>query len=374
MKKETYEKQKAFAGAKKPSMLRRCLDHDYTDRQIYMLTLTTEGRRPLFGQVKGDPQAPKGSANSAHIELSELGEAVRQNWFAIPRHYPKMKVLALQMMPDHLHGILFVTEKMDKPLGQAIAGFKAGCNKAYRELLLHQPVQYVAAVPQQTQQAVPQQTQQAVPQQTQQARPPRSTYDRSHGLLFSPSYNDRLLIRAGQLDTWLNYLDDNPRRLLMKRQHPDLFRVRFGLTIGHQTYSALGNRFLLTYPDRRQVQCSRSLTEGQIQERIDQALAAAQLGAVHVSPAISKGEKAVMRALLNAQCPLIYLEENGLTPYTKPNGEFFEACSRGQLLILAPWGHHNEHLLITRNKCLTLNAMTRQICEGEPHFTGNDPC
>ena len=51
MDKETYEKQKAFAGKKVPSMNRRCVGHDYQSRQIYMITMVTEGRRPLFGQV-----------------------------------------------------------------------------------------------------------------------------------------------------------------------------------------------------------------------------------------------------------------------------------------------------------------------------------
>jgi len=54
MKKETYKAQRPFAGEKKPSMLRRCVGHDYTSRQIYMITMVTEGRRPLFGQVVGN--------------------------------------------------------------------------------------------------------------------------------------------------------------------------------------------------------------------------------------------------------------------------------------------------------------------------------
>lgn len=53
MDKETYEKQKAFAGEKIASMNRRCVGHDYQGRQIYMITMVTEGRRPLFGQVAG---------------------------------------------------------------------------------------------------------------------------------------------------------------------------------------------------------------------------------------------------------------------------------------------------------------------------------
>ena len=47
---ETYRKQKAFAGEKKPTMLRRMVDHDYTGRQMYMVTIVTEGRRPLLAK------------------------------------------------------------------------------------------------------------------------------------------------------------------------------------------------------------------------------------------------------------------------------------------------------------------------------------
>ena len=47
MKREVYESQKAFAGEKKPSMQRRCVDFDYTQRMMYMVTMTSEGRRPL---------------------------------------------------------------------------------------------------------------------------------------------------------------------------------------------------------------------------------------------------------------------------------------------------------------------------------------
>jgi hypothetical protein len=68
-----------------------------------------------------------------------------------------------------------------------------------------------------------------------------------------------------------------------------------------------------------------------------------------------------MRAAMNARLPLIFIEENGLTPYTRPGGEFFEACAQGKLLILAPWEHHNERLLITRDKCLTMNQMAKEI-------------
>ena len=117
-------------------MLRRCVGHDYTDRQIYMITMVTEGRRPLFGQVAGRSDAPTDSENAPHIELSVLGQRVAEEWWATSLHHPEIEVIALQMMPDHFHGILFVREKMEKPLGMALRGFKQGCNRHYRELVL----------------------------------------------------------------------------------------------------------------------------------------------------------------------------------------------------------------------------------------------
>lgn len=263
MKREVYESQKAFAGEKKPSMLRRCVDHDYTDRMMYMVTMVTEGRRPLFGKVVGRSNASLDSPDAPRMELNELGRRVEACWYEIAVRQPKIKLIALQMMPDHFHGILFVTERLERSLGSVLLGFKQGCNKAFREVLS------VAVVRQQTE-----------------------PNDRTHGLLFTPGFNDKLLLRQGQLQRWIDYLRDNPRRLLMKRENPDLFRVQRDLMVAGQQFSAIGNRFLLDRPLLLQVQCSRRLTEEQIQEKKEQLLALARRGAVLVSPSISTGEKA----------------------------------------------------------------------------------
>lgn len=336
MKKETFEQQKAFAGEKKPSMQRRCVGHDYTGRQIYMITMTTEGRRPLFGEVVGRSDAPVGDADAPGIRLTELGFRVQEEWWGIPRYYPQITIMALQLMPDHLHGILFVKEQMMVGLSRVIRGFKTGCNRYYRELLP------------------------ATGQQWQRERD-----DRKHGLLFAPNYNDRLLRREGQLERWQHYIADNPRRLLMKREHPDLFRVQRGVSVGSYAFDAIGNCFLLQYPQRVQVQCSRSLTDAQRQQRVEECLAEARGGAVMVSPCISQGEKDVMNAVFKAGLPQIVLLENGFTDLDKPGGLCMETCAEGRLLLLAPWEHHNERRTISREQCLALNEMARYICEND---------
>lgn len=364
MKREVYESQKAFAGDKKPSMQRRCVGHDYTERMMYMVTMVVEGRRPLLGTVVGRSDAPADSEDAPRVELSELGQRVYDEWMSTPTHHPEATVVALQIMPDHLHGILFVRKKMEKPLGMALRGFKQKCNQHYRELCLGipsvpsvPPVSSVASVP-----SVPSVA--LATQQTRQARKDRRGEDRTHGLLFARGFNDKLLLREGQLQRWLDYLRDNPRRLLMKREQPDLFRVQRGLLVGSQEFSAIGNRFLLERPQKLQVQCSRRLTDEEILERQAWWIQQARAGAVLVSPCISKGEKQVMRAAFEEGLPLIVLQENGFADLAKPGGSRMEACARGQLLLLAPWEHHNERLAIRRDQCLQLNDMARLICEG----------
>lgn len=348
MKEETFKAQKVFASEKKPSMLRRCVGHDYTDRQIYMITMVTEGRRPLFGQVAGRSDAPADSENAPHIELSVLGQRVAEEWWATSLHHPEMEVIALQMMPDHFHGILFVREKMEKPLGMALRGFKQSCNRHYRELVLG--ISPSSATTHQKD-----------------LQHDRHGEDRTHGMLFARGYNDKLLLHSGQLDRWLHYLKDNPRRLLMKREHPDLFRVQRNVRAAGITFATIGNRFLLDHPMKQQVQCSRRLSESEIKSAIGNYLKAARQGTVLVSPSISPGEKAIMRAAFDEGLPLIFLQENGFTDLAKPGGVRMEACARGQLLILAPWEHHNEQLTISRNQCLKLNDIAQRICENENH-------
>ena len=337
MDRKTFESQKAFAGEKKPSMQRRCVDNDYKARRMYMITMVTEGRKPLFGKVVGRSEAIGLSEEISRIELSSLGEVVAKIWQTIGEHHPEVKVVALQMMPDHLHAILFVREKMEKPLGKVLLGVKQACNRAFREMM---PERVVAVAQQHAQR------------------------ERGNGLLFAKGFNDQILLRDGQLERWRNYLKNNPRRLLMKRENPDLFRVQRGLTYAGQAFSAIGNRFLLERPLKLQVQCSRRISDEELKTKLNDCLRAARQGAVLVSPAISEGEKAIMKAAFEEGLPMIYLQENGFTDLAKPGGKRMEACARGQLLILAPWEHHNEKMTIKRGQCLELNEMARVICEG----------
>lgn len=320
---------------------------------MYLITMTVEGRRPLLGEVVGNPNASADSPDAPRIELNALGKEVERLWHAIPTYYPEVKVIALQLMPDHLHGILFVTSHTDYHLGRVINGFKIASNRAYRAALEAQESPPASSSVSPSSSPSPSQRQ---------CRCEANNHAPKQGLLWSKGYTDGILDRKSQLETWKNYLRDNPKRLLIKRLFPDYFRVQRHVKVGTYECSAIGNRFLLSKPLRLQVQCSRSMTPEQISQASDFYLQQARAGAVLVSPCISPGEKQIMRTAFEAGLSLILLQENGFSDLAKPNGAKFEACAQGQLLILAPWEHHNYHTTISRAQCLALNDLAREIC------------
>ena len=278
---EAFEKHKAFAGEKKPSMLRRRVGHDYEKRCVYLVTMTVEGRRPLLGRLVGDAGAKEGSIDAPHVELSPLGKQVREMWEAISEHYPEVRVLATMVMPDHLHGILFVERPMDQPLGMVIKGFKVGCNKAYRQALaagLCPPMlQHCCSKENATSKANTSAT--------------SKENDRTHGLLFSRNYNDHILEGEGELERWFRYLADNPRRLAVKRQHPEFFTIIRDVRIGEWSCQTVGNQYLLSYPEKAAVIVHKANSDEEFEERKAQWLALAARVAHHLARAMPATEQ-----------------------------------------------------------------------------------
>lgn len=374
MKKQAIEDRKQRAGEKHPSMKRRDDHQDYTERRMYMLTLEVEGRQPLLGRVVGDPAVPSGQPGAPAVELTELGLAVLREWEGIPRYYPQISILGGQVMPDHFHGIIFVRERIPVHLGKVVNGFKVGCNRALRAQLQQggsaaaRPNGAAAAQPLPTEKGAaaaglgaPAGLPAAGLASPQAAATPQQQRSGVH--LWARGYNDLILRSYDELGVWKNYLQNNPRRLLLRQARPELLRPRFGLRLGSHVFAAIGNVALLAAPRRVAVRVSRRLAGADLQRVVDGYLAAARDGAVLVSPSISPGEKQVMRTAFDAHLPTIVIMPNGFTPLTKPHGEQFYACAAGRLLMLAPWEHHNERRPLTAQQCQQMNLMALELCE-----------
>ena len=141
----------------------------------------------------------------------------------------------------------------------------------------------------------------------------------------------------------IDYVKDNPRRLWFKSHNPDLFKLHRRTKSNGLLFTSMGNQFLLDWPDRQMVEMSRRATGEQVQERLQSVLAAAHNGAVTYTAAISKGEKMIARTLREQGYPLVVLLCDGFPKegsphehFYKPGGVYFDACSKGQLLLLEP--------------------------------------
>lgn len=365
----------------KHSMLRRTPWHDYSRRGTYMVTLVTHDRKPLFGRLNGSSAA----GNKPFVELSPLGLAIRDEEIKkISRYYPQVEVWKLCIMPDHLHIILRVREDLPagKHLGMVIAGFKGGCSKA--ALRLGATVPWASAQGK-TQGERPGNgngretagTVTTVPSASSDGFPYRPGNGNGGGaerkdrrnesgclpVLFEAGYNDKILLHEGQLDNWKHYLDDNPRRLWLKRQNPQLFTVLSDLAVAGRRCQTVGNRFLLDIPDKMAVIVHRRYSDEEYRCLRDAWLDCGDRGGVLVSAAIAPREKAVMREAMERGYRIILLRENGFSPMYKPLGESFDACVEGRLLQIAPWDYHMGQQTITRSQCLSLNELAEAIVD-----------
>ena len=269
---------------------------DYKDPSILMITLVTTNRQPILGILKGET-----------IERTKLGQAIAEEINRIPTYNgaESIEIYSYVIMPDHVHILLRVHDRLPKHIGQYIAWFKIKCTDAC-SALTGGPV-------------------------SETMRP------------FAPEYHDRLLKGKNQLSHMVRYIQDNPRRLALKRANKDLFRIRQNQLIGTIQCTVLGNIFLIEHPLRQVLQCSRRLTQEQIDNLKADCLREAADGTVYVTAAISEGEKQIARALREAGFPLIILLEKGFPApddphynYFKPQGVYFEACAAGKLLLVEP--------------------------------------
>lgn len=75
----------------------RLKGYDYSQGGGYYLTLVTSARRCIFGEIVADV-----------MRLNELGAIVQECWEDILDHFPHVTVDVFAVMPNHVHGILFL--------------------------------------------------------------------------------------------------------------------------------------------------------------------------------------------------------------------------------------------------------------------------
>lgn len=317
---------------------RRSYWHDYCEAGLYMLTMVIEGRHRLFGTIVGSANARAGSGEAPHMALSELGRRVLQE--EVPRisqHYPMVEVWQVAMMPDHIHLLVWVKAPLPegKHLGMVVRGFKTGCTRAWWRWQ-----DEARGLGGETPSTAAQNKSAAVAKAF-----PLAEDKGQRPVLYEKGYHDRIINRPGMLENIKRYMKENPLRARIREECPRLMERQLHLWIGGREYAAFGNLFLLKYPIKEQVFFHRRDRQTGLPTEETEAyrkahhrlLRQAEEGTVLITPGVSKGEKLVVDAALDARLPLILLQKEPITPYWKPSQRRFYACAAGHLLILAPW-------------------------------------
>lgn len=296
-------------------MLKRANWHDYRERCYYMITINAVPGAPVLSHLR---VSPNGAVSTV---LTEAGVAVDRFLFMIESIHPFLRMRRRVVMPDHVHFLLLVTERLEEPVYIHIYNLISRIEQAWGAPVLQQ------------------------------------------------AFHDRIIYGKGQLPRVVSYIADNPRKLHIKRMFPDLFTVKHVIDAGPLKLEAMGNVLLLDDLGIEPVVFSKHYTDNELLTLKKQWFKAILGGGVIISPFVHPLEQKVLEFALSIGGKAIVLDLKPFRPRQKPSGRLFDACAAGHLLLLAPADEHAFDGRSVRDICLFLNRCAKRIASGNIDIT-----
>ena len=339
----------------------------YDSRCNYMITLVTEPRASIFGTLR-----------EWGVERSEAGRAVYDAWQLIEQRFPGVRATYNAIMPDHFHGIVYVTAEGCARLEDIVAFFAAECERRigrriwcglWRDTVclakgqLHRQINYVLSNA-------------------------KRRWIKEHNREFftkTMGFRHWRLDRANETlaeipeaDGWdfrAFSRDGGSRELWDLETGEEIVKPRKGNRVqrafeeqqadnskrGRLEWAVMGNPFLLEAPLLASVRITTAASPEMVVDLVAKLGAKAERGVVLVSPWISSSEKAVKAAALERGGRIVQLLPEGMGRYYKPGGGDFAFCAEGRMLVLSPFapreaGAQREHYGKPRFEWLNLAA------------------
>lgn len=292
--------------------------HDYRSRCIYHIVLRREVGIGDFSSVQGIP----GNHDRPPVAVpTTIGLTIAQALKNLKKRYPFIWIQRRCIMPDHVHLCLFVRQRTKVHLGHIISALKRMCGDVWQEAGGDADVRF-----------------------------------------FQPGFHDTILRGKKQLKRMQDYISDNPRRHIVRRQHPGWHR-RFTVTHNSgMTYEAYGNWDLLAEAHLAAVMISRHFSDELLKAKKRYWLRTVNNNGVLVSPFFSEAEKRVRDWAMDNDGALIIVTEDEFGERYHPPGRLHDVCSDGRLLMISvprPEGRSQ------REHCLFMNAISSDISEGK---------
>jgi REP element-mobilizing transposase RayT len=77
----------------------RLQGYDYSQAGSYFITINCQNRIPRFGRIE-----------NGQMILNQNGQIAHDEWIKLSNRFPTMVKDVFQIMPDHIHGIITLTE------------------------------------------------------------------------------------------------------------------------------------------------------------------------------------------------------------------------------------------------------------------------
>lgn len=301
----------------------RKFDHDYKGVCSYHIIFRKNEVSPDFGELRIDPYKTPGDDGYAYIHYSPLGHIILKEIYDIHVHQPQIVVTQYKVMPDHVHLLIRVMERIPHHIGLYMGLFMRTVTLRWRIY---------------------------------------NGGDSNIPSVFERNYTDRPIYNNDRYVIAKKYIKDNPYRLAMRRIHPEFFRRVRDLYIDGVPFQAYGNLFHLRNPFISQVIVHSANTQ-----RENDALFALwrdeiEKGGILVSPFIAPPEKQIRKEAVENGGRIIHIQKDPFGERFKPAGADFELCCQGQLLIIAPVDSMGK--AISRQICKDMNKIAENIAKG----------
>ena len=371
---------------------------------IYHLTFAVVNRAPILGTLVPLSE-PDAEGHTVWVRATELGRAVLAKMNELEALHPELQVIWKQLMPDHLHALIWMHEGFEGSIKMVARGYAQGCSKIARRYARSAQAAATAAKGAGdgdraataaadaaakgagdlsiyvAQSDCADDTNRPLSQGSSSLKQglgasgagqeEQGVYDCGNGAptLFSPPFI-RTLAHKGQLDRMVKYVKSNPNNAWMRRLHPNLYHIRRSRMIAGLRFDTMGKERLLDYPDTSVIALPRDLGPEQIAAAVQRALMDAERGCITYTAAINAGERAVARAIREAGYPLVVMLLEGFPAegteaahYFHPGIAYHQACGEGRLFLMAPHpdNYLNPELIARTEATLRLKAEARGL-------------
>ena len=367
------------------SHYRRYKGYDYSRGASFLITVSTEPRREVFGHV-----------HDGAMHLSPLGKVALESIRLIPELNEGITLYGHVVMPDHVHFRLYLAPGLADPLkalGYAVRGLKSHVAASARSLIAQQDgAVAVSKLPHDARRdAAPPDGAVAIAKLPHDARRDAAPPDGAHvwpslptalscceitnlavkgGGLWQRGYHDHILTSRAFIEAVERYIAMNPLKWELQKNGPRHLRIIEPLESPRiaqgEYWRAIGNVALLN-PDAplASVRISRKCDAADINAALRRLSTALDKGYTLISGFISKGEQALRDMVLARPDArfIVALPEPMQYGY-KPDSRYLRPIAEGHCLVMA---HGMECIDFGRAACLDLNdriAAMAQAGEG----------